>query len=80
MLAAVDRALPRLTRREWGALAIAAAERAGLEPPDLDSLRVYLRDQWAIDAGSRPRRRAGIPPAVGRLPRRKSSERHGRLS
>lgn len=49
LLAAVERALPGLTRREWGEIAVAAAARAGLEAPDLDSLRVYLRDQFAID-------------------------------
>lgn len=58
MLVAVEQALPRLTRREWGAIALAAARRAGLEEPDLASLRVHLRDQFAIDA----RRRAATPP------------------
>jgi hypothetical protein len=67
MLVAVEQALPRLTRREWGALAVAAAARAGLEEPDLASLRVYLRDQWAIDGAQRASRRAGIPPETGRL-------------
>lgn len=49
MLAAIERSFPGLTRREWGALAVAAARRAGLEKPDLDSLRVNLRNQFAID-------------------------------
>lgn len=64
MLAAVERALPALTPREWGALAVAAAERAGLEEPDLDSLRVYLRDQFAIDDADG---RMATPPAPARL-------------
>jgi hypothetical protein len=63
MLAAVDRAVPALTRREWGAVAVAAARRAGLDGPDLDSLRVNLRNQFAIDrraaAEHRPRRPRG---------------------
>jgi hypothetical protein len=53
MLAAVERALPRLTHREWAALAIAAAARAGLEEPDLAALRVHLRDQFAADLDPR---------------------------
>jgi hypothetical protein len=53
MIAAVERALPRLSRREWGELAIAAAARAGLEEPDIESLRVHLRDQFAIDGPGR---------------------------
>lgn len=48
MLAAVERVLPKLTRREWGELAIGAARRAGLERPDLASLRVNLDNQFAI--------------------------------
>jgi hypothetical protein len=37
------------TRREWGAIAIEAARRAGLEEPDVASLRLNLENQWVID-------------------------------
>lgn len=57
MLAAIGRLLPGLTRREWGALAIAAARRAGLEGADVRELSDHLEDQWEID-GERPSRRS----------------------
>lgn len=59
MLAAIEQVLPGLRRREWGALAIAAARQAGLEEPDLRELRGHLDDQWAIDDRS-----VALPVAV----------------
>lgn len=55
------------TRRAWGAVAIAAAKRAGLEGPDVDSLRVNLEDQWRIDEGERLKRGdvVRLPAAAG---------------
>jgi hypothetical protein len=50
MLTVVERCLPRLTRREWGA--IAAARRAGLPEPDISSLRRHLEDEFALQRGS----------------------------
>jgi hypothetical protein len=37
------------TRRDWGAVAVAAAERAGLEGADVRSLRTNLENQWRVD-------------------------------
>jgi hypothetical protein len=51
-LAMLDRR--RLTRREWGSVAVHAAKRAGLCKPDVDSLRLNLRNEFALMA--RPRR------------------------
>lgn len=44
MLAVIERCLPGLTRREWGALAELAARRAGLDAEDVDTLRTSLHD------------------------------------
>lgn len=40
---------PTASRREWGALAVAAARRAGLAEPDIAALRRHLDDQLALD-------------------------------
>lgn len=47
MMAVIDRALPGLRERQWGALAIEAARRAGLDRTDVESLRRSLEDAWA---------------------------------
>lgn len=57
MLATIERILPGLGRRDWGAIAIEAARRAGLDDPDIRELRGHLEDQWAVD-GEHPRRRS----------------------
>lgn len=46
----IERCMPNLNRRDWGAIAVAAARRAGLEDPDVRELRRHLEDQWAVDA------------------------------
>lgn len=67
MLAAIERSFPGLTRHEWGALAVAAAKRAGLERPDVASLRTNLENQWRIDDGARLKRgdTVRLPAAAG---------------
>jgi hypothetical protein len=49
----------RPTRRQWGSIAILAAERAGLEGADVRSLRVNLANQWAVAAEEPKGRRRG---------------------
>ncbi|HEX8112128.1 MAG TPA: hypothetical protein VF516_30555 [Kofleriaceae bacterium] len=48
MLTAIKVALPGLTAREWGAIAIEASRKAGLCEPDVSSLRTNLQNEWAI--------------------------------
>lgn len=48
MATKIARLLPKLTRREWGEIAVAAARRAGLPEPDVESLRTNLENEWAI--------------------------------
>lgn len=57
----IERCMPKLSHRDWGAIAVAAARRAGLEDPDVRELRRHLEDQWAVDTEP-----AALPAAIGR--------------
>lgn len=55
MMAAIERVLLGITTREWGAIAMEAARRAGLNETEVADLRRCLENEWAI-AGPRDRR------------------------
>ncbi len=54
MIEAIERFLPGITRRQWGAIAVAAARRAQLPEAGVQALRRALEDEFALADGASP--------------------------